>query len=1001
MTEKADTHSTWLIDRKSAWLRYGLALAIFAVLIGLSALLSYLNFKANLAVLIAIGLVVSVWYGGRGPGILLTVLVMATIIYTSPIPPDSTIARVAVGHLSVSALLISIVLLVSSRKTAERRLREQREMLQITLSSIGDAVIATDISGAINFFNPTAEALTGWTKAEVSGKPLDEVFRLINESTRELVESPFAKINREGLVVGLANHTILIGKDGREVPIDDSGAPIKDSDGHIIGTVIVFHDVSDRQRAEADTSLLASIVESSEDAIISKDFDRKILSWNKGAEKIFGFTAAEAIGKDISILFPRELLDEENEIVEKIKRGESVKHYETFRRRKDGSDVPVFLTVSSIRNSAGDIIAVSKIAHDISERRRAEGRFRQVIEGAPNGMVMIDQAGKITLVNTQVEILFGYSRDELLGQAIELLVPKRFHSHHSAYRAEFMKSPLTRPMGAGRDLYGVRKDGSEFPVEIGLNPIETEQGMMVLGTIVDITQRTRAEADLRASESRLQTIVESLAEGLVVSDLEGQVLHFNRAALNMHGFAALDDVKLHLTEFTEIFELSSVDGSVLPVDQWPLARVLRGDELRNFEVLIRRPKSNWERIFSYGGTLVRDEAGQPMFAVVTMSDITERKQAEKSRAESESRKEAILVSALDAVITIDREGKIIEFNPAAERIFGYPREKVIGQQMAELIIPPSMRDAHHKGFAHYLATGEAPILNKRLELNAVRADGTEFPVELTISRIGSEAEPFFTSFIRDITERKQAENEIRILNETLEHRVEERTLELEAANKELEAFSYSVSHDLRAPLRAIDGFSQALLEDYKDKLDDEGQSYLGRVREGSQRMARLIDDMLKLSKVTRSDLHREKVNLSVLANDVAKKLHELHPERSVTLDIEESVTTFGDERLLRIVLENLLGNAWKFTSKCEKAAISFGRNGRGNKTEFFVKDNGAGFDMAYADKLFGAFQRLHSANDFDGTGIGLATVQRIIHRHGGSIRAEGKVEAGAVFYFTL
>ena len=866
MTEKADTHSTWLIDRKSALFRYGLALAIFAVLIGISALLSYLNFKANLAFLIGIGLVVSVWYGGRGPGILLTVLVMATIVYTSPVPPDSTIARTVFGHVSVSALLLSIVFVVSSRKTAERRLREQREVLKITLSSIGDAVIATDLNGAINFFNPTAEALTGWTRAEVTGKPLDEVFRLINESTRESVESPFAKIKRDGLVVSLANHTILIRKDGREVPIDDSGAPIKDSDGRIIGAVIVFHDVSDRRGAEADKSLLASIVESSEDAIISKDFNRKILSWNKGAENIFGFTAAEAIGKDISMLFPRELLDEENEIVEKIKLGESVEYYETLRRRKDGSDVPVFLTVSPIRNSAGDIIAVSKIAHDISERRRAEGRFRQVIEGAPNGMVMIDQAGKITLVNAQVESLFGYGRDELLGQTIELLVPKRFHSHHSTYRAEFMKSPSARPMGVGRDLHGVRKDGSEFPVEIGLNPIETEQGVMVLGTIVDITERTRAEADLRASESL---------------------------------------------------------------------------------------------------------------------------------------KEAILTTALDAVVTIDREGKIVEFNPAAERIFGYAREKVIGQEMAELIIPPSMRDAHHKGFKHFLSTGEAPIINKRLELDAVRADGTEFPVELTISRIGSEAEPFFTSFIRDITERKRAENEIRTLNETLEQRVEERTLELEAANKELEAFSYSVSHDLRAPLRAIDGFSQALLEDYQDKLDDEGRNYLDRVREGSQRMARLIDDLLQLSKVTRSDLTREKVNLSALANDVAKKLNESYPERSVTVKIEKNVTAFGDERLLRIVLDNLLGNAWKFTSKCEKAEISFGQNGHGSKTEYFVRDNGAGFDMAYADKLFGAFQRLHSANDFDGTGIGLATVQRIVHRHGGSIRAEGNVDAGAVFYFTL
>lgn len=242
---------------------------------------------------------------------------------------------------------------------------------------------------------------------------------------------------------------------------------------------------------------------------------------------------------------------------------------------------------------------------------------------------------------------------------------------------------------------------------------------------------------------------------------------------------------------------------------------------------------------------------------------------------------------------------------------------------------------------------------------------------------------------------------MRALNEQLEQRVAERTAQLLIVNKELEAFSYSVSHDLRAPLRGVDGFSQALLEDYDDRLDENGKTMLRRIRAASQRMAQLIDDMLNLSRVTRHEMRAESVDLSLLAHSIISDLQRAQPQRQATFGITEGLIAHGDPRLLRIMLENLLNNAWKFTSKSEHAEIQFGVNHDKGDPEFFVRDNGVGFDMAYAGKLFGPFQRMHATTEFEGTGIGLATVQRIIHRHGGHIRAHAAVGQGAIFYFTL
>jgi PAS domain S-box-containing protein len=363
--------------------------------------------------------------------------------------------------------------------------------------------------------------------------------------------------------------------------------------------------------------------------------------------------------------------------------------------------------------------------------------------------------------------------------------------------------------------------------------------------------------------------------------------------------------------------------------------------------------------------------------------------------------------ALDqhAIVSVaDLKGNITYANDLFCKISGYSQAELIGQNHRIVnsgFHPPEV-------FSELWRTiSQGNVWYGELK-NRNKAGGYYWVASTIVPLMGADGRPQNYMAIRtDISAVKQAEEEIRQLNVSLERRVLERTTELATANKELESFSYSVSHDLRAPLRTIDGFSQVLLEDYADKLDDQGKDYLKRVRSATQRMGHLIDDMITLSRVTRADMRRETIDLGALAAEVIAELQRSEPERPVDWHIESALVAQGDAGLLRVVLVNLLGNAWKFTGKTANAKIEFGANSvpdadnAEGMTEFFVRDNGAGYDMAYADKLFGAFQRLHLSNDFAGTGIGLATVQRIIHRHGGRVWAEGVVGKGATFYFSL
>lgn len=527
-------------------------------------------------------------------------------------------------------------------------------------------------------------------------------------------------------------------------------------------------------------------------------------------------------------------------------------------------------------------------------------------------------------------------------------------------------------------MVGVLKHDAEAAVAISRENRDLTERM---------TERRRAEQVLRESESLYRGLFDRVPVGLVRTNAEGRFLDANPALVEMFGFPNRE----------ALFAVNMNDLYVDPQErQRALALANRVGSVNGLDLQFRRKDGApiWVRV---NGRAVRDASGQVVHYEGAMLDITDRRRAEEVRHQLA----AIVESTDDAIIGETLEGVILSWNAGAERIYGYPAAEVVGRPIS--LLAPSDRMEELPKILDRIKRGEGI---EHYETVRVRKDGRRIDVALTISPIRGAAGKIVgaSTIAREITQQKQAENAIHALNRELEERVYQRTTQLEEANKELEAFAYTVAHDLRAPLITIGGFSQVLLEDYASALPDEAQRLLHEVAQNTGRMGRLIDELLKFSRLNRQPVNEQPVAPSEVARQVLAELNGAQTEPHAGVVIGSLPACRADPVLLKQVFANLLSNALKFTRHRQDAAIEVGwrddPDDPGHCT-YFVKDNGAGFDMRYVDKLFRVFQRLHRAEDFEGTGVGLAIVQRIVHRHGGRVWAEGELDKGATFYFTL
>ena len=637
-------------------------------------------------------------------------------------------------------------------------------------------------------------------------------------------------------------------------------------------------DITEIKEVEKIRNYIATVVKQSSDAVYILDREGKIISWNSGAEKIYGYSEGEALKMKIWNIIPGYMQPEMNEIVNRIIGGERIHDLESQRITKHGRLIDILFSASLITESGTHQVSVAITERDITlqkiaaeQIKESEARFRNLFEYAPFPMWVYDLNDLAFLeVNRVCTSLYGYSKDEFLTMKITDIRPKE----EVKKLIEHIRQRTLQVESSGGWKHRLR-NGKIIEVEVVSHLLDYKNHKAALVIATDVTEQKKADREIRQLNEDLQKNI------LQLKEKEEQV----------------------------------------------------------------------QTIFRY---------------------------------------------APDAVIVIDEEGKITSWNPRAEAIFGWSVREVIGKELHETIIPQKFRKAHQKGLKHFLKTGEGPVLNKPLELSALKKDNTEFDAGISISPTILKGKKYFIGFVSDISFRKESERKIEQANKDLGKTVQQ----LNQANRELESFSYSVSHDLRAPLRAINGYAKIVQEEYYINFDDELKRLFSTIKESAVKMGVLIDDLLDFSRLGRREVKKSPVAIDEIIKEAWKQLTS-SGKINVQLSVHQLCPSEGDRALLLQVFSNLISNAIKYSSKKPGPIIEIGSSENEDEYIYYVKDNGAGFNMEYADKLFGVFQRLHSEEEFEGTGVGLAIVQRIIAKHGGRVWAEGQQGVGATFYFSL
>jgi PAS domain S-box-containing protein len=886
---------------------------------------------------------------------------------------------------------------VSDRTRAERALPEQtvelegvaiapergadlehgRDRMQQYLDAAQVIMLALDMQGRITMVNRHACSVLGWTADALLGRDFIDacVPARIRDETRHKLRTVHAG---DDSVVENA----IVTKAGCERLIEWRTTFLRDDEGQIVSTLSSGTDVTERRQVEEARARLAAIVNSSDDAIVGKTVAGIITSWNPGAERLFGYAAEEVIGLSTTILFPPELVIDETELLARITRGDSVRHFDTIRVRKDGTRVDVSVTISPVTDNDGKIIGASKIARDITERKKAQAALqaneesvRRTLDNVMEGCQLIGFDWRYLYLNDAAESHNRRPNIELLGRSMQGAWPGIEDSGDFRMLRRCMNE---RTVQEGEWAFQF-PDGATRWFDVRSQPVR--EGILVLST--DITERRQAEQKVRESEERFRTMADSIPQLAWVAHGDGFIHWYNQRWYDYTGTTA---------EQMEGWGWQSVhDPAILPQVMTEWSAAIAAGEAFEMEFPLRATDGQFRR-FLTRAVPIKDAAGHVVQWFGTNTDVDEMKRAEQTLRLSEERYRSLFENAPDGIAVAHAGKQFVEVNSNLCRMLGYTRDELIGQPTSVIVAEREL--PRYGEWARSLKDNAAYRQERWLR----RKDGSELPVEVIANLL---PDGNLQATVRDITERQKTQKELQEAHRTLEQRVVERTEQLEVANKELEAFSYSVSHDLRAPLRAINGFAAIVLEDFGQQLPDEGKKFLERIRNGGAQMGRLIDDLLAFSRLSRESMKGRVVDTAQLVRGVLDELKPQCDGRQIHISVGDLPRCYGDPALLRQVWANLLSNAIKYSRGREPAVVEVGCRRENGEDVYFVRDNGAGFEMTYAHKLFGVFQRLHRTDEFEGTGVGLAIVQRVVHRHGGRVWAEAEVDRGATFHFTL
>ncbi len=742
-----------------------------------------------------------------------------------------------------------------------------------------------------------------------------------------------------------------------------------------------------------DGEVLRSVVEAAVDGIITIDEIGTIITANPAVERILGYKASEIIGQNVRILMPTPYHEEHDGYLDSYRKTGRRKIIGIGREvrglHKDGREIPIDLSVSEAVVDGKRIF--TGIMHDISQQKAAAEAVRRehallmaVVNTAIDVIITINEKGEIITVNKSVEPVFGYKPEELIGQNIRSLMGSPYRQDHDTYLKNYLRTGEKKIIGIGREVIGRKKNGDEFEVEIAVSETYTEEGRIFTGIIRDISERKAAEQAIRKERGLLSAVVDATVDGILTIDEQGVIIKVNPAVERIFGYQPEELVGQNVKMLMPDPYHSEHDGYLHNYHTTGEKKIIGiGREVKG------RRKDGTIFPLELAVNETHTEEGRIFTGIIR--DISERKAAEHAIIKERGLLKAVLDSAVDGVITIDRDGKIITANPATVTTFGYTAEELIGQNVKMLM--PDPYHTEHDGYLHnYHTTGEKKIIGIGREVMGRRKDGTEFPLDLAVNETYTEEGVIFTGMLRDISERKRHEEEIQNLNADLERRVVERTQQLQELVDELEGFCHSIAHDLRQPLRGINFNARILIEDYAHKLNGEGTARLEGLARAAAKMGKVMDDLLGYARLGRVVIKPAKVNLSEIAAQISQSMGS-----EADFEIEPNLEATGDPTLLQIVIANLLDNAYKYRRPGVRPHIVFGKMGN----SYYVKDNGAGFDMRYAHKLFEPFERLHTEDEYPGNGIGLANVQRILHKHGGKIWGESEVNEGSTFYFTV